>query len=89
MRPAPGARYGTQLRNFPCIHLFTLQDRAGPRPLAKICAMTRRQDITDDSRTGEPPRGADIIPFRRPAAPEAPPAPEPPEHPDDDGPSAA
>jgi hypothetical protein len=51
--------------------------------------MTRRQDITDDSRTGEPPRGADIIPFRRPAAPEAPPAPEPPEHPDDDGPSAA
>jgi hypothetical protein len=56
--------------------------------------MTRRPDTTDDSRPGEPPRGAEIIPFRRPAAPAAPPAPdtadyEPPEHPDDDGPSAA
>ncbi|MGX8272730.1 hypothetical protein ACWQV9_08605 [Brevundimonas diminuta] len=53
--------------------------------------MTRRLDTTDDSRPGEPPRGADIIPFRRPTAPEAPSDPEnaDPEHPDDDGPSAA
>ncbi|MEN5176025.1 hypothetical protein [Brevundimonas diminuta] len=60
--------------------------------------MTRRPDITDESRTGEAPRGADIIPFRRPIAPAAPPASPAspadhettdPEHPDDDGPSAA
>ncbi|MGN7099060.1 hypothetical protein [Brevundimonas diminuta] len=57
--------------------------------------MTRRPDTTDDSRPGEPPRGADIIPFRRPIAPAAPPASPAdhettdPEHPDDDGPSAA
>ncbi|WP_313576720.1 hypothetical protein [Brevundimonas sp.] len=58
--------------------------------------MTRRPDTTDDNRPGEPPRGADIIPFRRPTAPEAPSDPEhahpehiDPEHPDDDGPSAA
>lgn len=51
--------------------------------------MTRRSDTPDDGRPGEAPRSADIIPFRRPAAPEAPLEQTDPEHPDDDGPSAA
>lgn len=53
-------------------------------------------DITDDSqaaiRSEQEAGGAQIIPFRRPSAPDSAPhpAPEPDDHqPDDDGPSAA
>lgn len=57
--------------------------------------MTHRQDDPQD--VAAPTRGADIIPFRRPATPPPTPSPEPAppcddigdESDDDDGPSAA